>query len=606
MAAPPLLLLQDIRLGFGTTPLLSGATLSVAPGERVALIGRNGSGKSTLLKIAAGLVQADGGSRFVQPGATLRYLEQEPDLSAYANVLAYVQAGLAPGDDEYRAHYLLEQLGLTGEELPRNLSGGEGRRAALARALAPSPDILLLDEPTNHLDLPAIEWLEQEVGAMRSALVLISHDRRFLESMTREMVWLDRGVTRRLSRGFAHFETWRDEVLEQEEKEAHKLDRQIAREEDWMRYGVTARRKRNVRRVAELAGLRQQRRERRAAQGGVRMAVAEGEGSGSLVIAAEGISKSYGERAVVRDFSARILRGDRVGIVGPNGAGKTTLLSMLTGVLAPDSGQVKLGTNLQMITLDQRREALDPAMTVAETLTGKRGDQVWVNGQPRHVIGYMKDFLFLPEQARSPVSALSGGERGRLLLARAFAMPSNLLVLDEPTNDLDLETLDLLQEQIAEYAGTVIVVSHDRDFLDRVATNVIAWEGEGRWQDYAGGYSDMVAQRGHGVRARADATPDAPAKPAAPKPAAAAPMAAARKKMSFKDQHELETLPARMRKLEAEIGKLKEILADPGLYARDRARFDKATELLVKAETGLAEAEERWLELEMLREESGG
>ncbi|WP_419896679.1 ABC-F family ATP-binding cassette domain-containing protein [Roseomonas sp. USHLN139] len=606
MAAPPLLLLQDTRLGFGTTPLLLGSTLSVSPGERVALIGRNGSGKSTLLKIAAGLVQPDSGSRFVQPGATLRYLEQEPDLSGYANVMAYVMAGLGEGDDEYRAHYLLEQLGLTGEELPKNLSGGEARRAALARALAPSPDILLLDEPTNHLDLPAIEWLEQEIGSMRSALVLISHDRRFLETMTREMVWLDRGITRRLARGFSHFETWRDEVLELEEKEAHKLDRQIAREEDWMRYGVTARRKRNVRRVAELAGLRQQRRDRRAAQGGVKMAAAEGEGSGSQVVSAEGISKFYGERAVVKDFSTRILRGDRVGIVGPNGAGKTTLLSMLTGVLAPDSGEIKLGTNLQMVTLDQRREALDPSMTVSATLTGQRGDQVWVNGQPRHVIGYMKDFLFLPEQARTPVSALSGGERGRLLLARAFATASNLLVLDEPTNDLDLETLDLLQEQIADYGGTVIVVSHDRDFLDRVTTNVIAWEGEGRWQDYAGGYSDMVAQRGHGVRARADAQPAPAAKPAESKPVAAAPAAAARKKMSFKDQHELETLPAKMRKLEAEAAKLKEILADPGLYSRDKARFDKASELLARTETGLAEAEERWLELEMLREEMGG
>ncbi|WP_159995642.1 ABC-F family ATP-binding cassette domain-containing protein [Roseomonas sp. 18066] len=606
MAAPPLLLLQDTRLGFGTTPLLSGATLSVAPGERVALIGRNGSGKSTLLKIAAGLVQPDSGSRFVQPGATWRYLEQEPDLSSYATVMAYVMAGLGEGDDEYRAHYLLEQLGLTGEELPKNLSGGEARRAALARALAPSPDILLLDEPTNHLDLPAIEWLEQEIASMRSALVLISHDRRFLETMTREMVWLDRGVTRRLARGFAHFETWRDEVLDQEEKEAHKLDRQIAREEDWMRYGVTARRKRNVRRVAELAGLRQQRRDRRAAQGGVRMAAAEGEGSGSQVVSAEAISKFYGDRAVVQDFSTRILRGDRVGIVGPNGAGKTTLLSMLTGVLAPDAGEIRLGTNLQMVTLDQRREALDPSATVSATLTGQRGDQVWVNGQPRHVIGYMKDFLFLPEQARTPVSALSGGERGRLLLARAFATASNLLVLDEPTNDLDLETLDLLQEQIAEYGGTVIVVSHDRDFLDRVTTNVIAWEGEGRWQDYAGGYSDMVSQRGHGVRARADAAPAPAAKPSEAKTVVAASTATTRKKMSFKDQHELETLPARMRKLEAEAGKLKEILADAGLYSRDKARFDKANELLAKAETGLAEAEERWLELEMQREEMGG
>lgn len=606
MAPPPLLLLQDIRLNFGTTPLLAGATLSVSPGERLALIGRNGSGKSTLLKIAAGEVQSDGGSRFVQPGATVRYLQQEPDLSAFPNVLAYVEAGLTAGDEGYRAHYLLEQLGLTGEEKPANLSGGEARRAALARALAPSPDILLLDEPTNHLDLPAIEWLEQEIGSMRSALVLISHDRRFLENLTREMVWLDRGVTRRLAQGFSHFETWRDEVLEQEEKEAHKLDRQIVREEHWMRYGVTARRKRNVRRVAELAGLRQVRKDRRAAQGGVKMAAAESEASGTLVIAAEGISKTYGNRVIVDDFSARIIRGDRVGIVGPNGAGKTTLLSMLTGTLAPDSGAVKLGTNLEMVTLDQRRAALDPNDTVATSLTGQRGDQVWVNGQPRHVIGYMKDFLFTPEQARTPVSALSGGERGRLLLARAFATPSNLLVLDEPTNDLDLETLDLLQEQIAEYSGTVIVVSHDRDFLDRVSTNVIAWEGEGRWQDYPGGYSDMVSQRGHGVQAREDQARK-PGSPAGAKPAEAtapAAAAAAKKKLSFKDQHELENLPAKMRKLEAEAAKLKEILADPGLYTRDKARFDKAMELLSRAEAGLAEAEERWLELEMLREDA--
>lgn len=587
---------------FGTTPLLGGATLSVSPGERLALIGRNGSGKSTLLKIAAGEAQADAGTRFLQPGATVRYLPQEPDLSAYANVMAYVETGLMAGDDPYRAQYLLEQLGLTGEEKPANLSGGEARRAALARALAPSPDILLLDEPTNHLDLPAIEWLEGEIASMRSALVLISHDRRFLEKLTREMVWLDRGVTRRLARGFAHFETWRDEVLEQEEQEAHKLDRQIVREEHWMRYGVTARRKRNVRRVAELAGLRQQRRERKAAQGGVRMAAAESEASGTLVISAENIRKAYGDRVVVDDFSTRIIRGDRVGIVGPNGAGKTTLLSMLTGTLAPDSGEVKLGTNLEMVTLDQRRAALDPNTTVAQSLTDGRGDQVWVNGQPRHVIGYMKDFLFGPEQARTPVSALSGGERGRLLLARAFATPSNLLVLDEPTNDLDLETLDLLQEQIAEYSGTVIVVSHDRDFLDRVATDVIAWEGEGQWQDYPGGYSDMVAQRGHGVQAREDAARKSAPSPAAAKATPAA--APARKKLSFKDQHELDTLPARMRKLEAEAAKLKEILADPGLYARDRARFDKATELLARSETQLAEAEERWLELEMLREEA--
>ncbi|MFC7737705.1 ABC-F family ATP-binding cassette domain-containing protein [Roseomonas sp. GCM10028921] len=598
--APPLLLLQGIRQGFGTTPLLRDATLSVGPGERLALVGRNGSGKSTLLRIAAGLIQPDGGSRFLQPGATLRYLPQEPDLSGHATTLAYVEAALGPGDDPYRARYLLEQLGLTGEEEPAKLSGGEARRAALAAVLAPSPDILLLDEPTNHLDLPAIEWLEGELASSRAALVLISHDRRFLESLSRAMVWLDRGTTRRLERGFADFEAWRDEVLEEEEREAHKLSREIVREEHWLRYGVTARRKRNMRRVGELQALREKHRQRRGPQGGVKLAASEADGSGSQVISAERISKSYGGRAVVRDFSTRILRGDRVGIVGPNGAGKTTLLNMLTGVLAPDEGEVRLGTGIEMVTLDQRRASLDDAMTLSDALTEGRGDMVHVGGTPRHVIGYMKDFLFLPEQARTPLGVLSGGERGRVMLARAMARPSNLLVLDEPTNDLDLETLDLLQEMIADYAGTVLVVSHDRDFLDRVATSVIAYEGEGRWQDYAGGYSDMVAQRGHGVRARAEAPQAVPAFKRVPEPAA---VAASRLRLTMGELQALKTLPAEMEKLSAEIAKLNDILADPQLYSRDPARFAKATELLAGRQAALAAAEERWLELEMRREE---
>ncbi|WP_137127681.1 ABC-F family ATP-binding cassette domain-containing protein [Roseomonas sp. HF4] len=604
MAAPPLLLLTDIRHGFGATRLLEGASLSVSPGERLALVGRNGSGKSTLLKVAAGLVEPEGGTRFLQPGATLRYLEQEPDLSAFPNVLAYVEAGLGPSDDAHRARYLLGELGMSGNEAPAALSGGETRRAALARALAPEPDILLLDEPTNHLDLPAIEWLESELASLSSALVLISHDRRFLERLSRAMAWLDRGTTRRIEQGFAHFEAWRDQVLEEEERDAHKLARKIVREEHWLRYGVTARRKRNVRRLEGLHALRQKHRERVGAQGRVSMAASEAAGSGNLVVAAEGICKSYGGRAVVRDVSTRILRGDRVGIVGPNGAGKTTLLNMLTGVLAPDAGEVRLGTAIEMVGLDQKRASLDPGLTLAEALTEGRGDQVHVNGQPRHVIGYMKDFLFTPEQARTPLSALSGGERGRLMLARAFARPSNLLVLDEPTNDLDLETLDLLQELVAEYAGTVILVSHDRDFLDRTVTSVIAWEGEGRWQEYAGGYSDMVAQRGHGVRARAA---EAAAKPAAAK-AEAAPRAAPparRRGLNAKDQHELKTLPARMEKLGAEVAALEAKVAAPAFYARDAAGFARTTEALALAQAALAAAEERWLELEMLREEVG-
>jgi ATP-binding cassette subfamily F protein uup len=600
--APPLLLLQKTALTLGSAPLLTNAELSVSPGERLVVVGRNGSGKSTLLKIAAGMLAADAGSRFVQPGSTVRYLPQEPDLSGHASTLAYVEAGLGPGDDEYRARYLLEQLGLTGEERPENLSGGEARRAALARVLAPAPDILLLDEPTNHLDLPAIAWLEQELGAVRSALVIISHDRRLLESLSRAIVWIDRGETRRLDRGFAHFEAWRDEVLEQEAREQHKLGRKLVMEEDWLRYGVTARRKRNVKRLADLHTLREKKRQISARPGGPKLAATEGDVSGKLVVVAEDISKSYGGRPVVAGLSTRILRGDRVGIIGPNGAGKTTLLSMLTGVLAPDEGQVKMGASLQMVSLDQRRSSLDPRATLADTLTGGKSDSVVVNGQSRHVIGYMKDFLFGPEQARTPVGVLSGGERGRLTLAVALAKPSNLLVLDEPTNDLDLETLELLQELLGEYPGTVMVVSHDRDFLDRVATSVINAEGDGKWLEYAGGYSDMVAQRGRGVTA-IDKAPAA--EPARRRGASLAPTAGPRK-LSFKDKHALETLPTRIAKLEAEITRQQTKLADGGLYARDPAAFRRASEALAKAQADLAAAEERWLELEVLREQVEG
>ncbi|MDO9712082.1 ABC-F family ATP-binding cassette domain-containing protein [Paracraurococcus lichenis] len=603
--APPLLILQDIHLHLGTTPLLTGATLSVGAGERLALVGRNGSGKSTLLRVAAGEVQPERGTRFLQPGATLRSLPQEPGFGGARTVWEHVEAGLGPADDPHRARWLLEQLGLSGEEAPDRLSGGEARRAALARALAPSPDILLLDEPTNHLDLPAIAWLEEELSGFRGALVVISHDRRFLGRLSRAMVWLDRGTTRRLDRSFSEFEAWRDQVLEEEEKEAHKLDRRIVREEHWMRYGVTARRKRNMRRVGELAALRQRRREALKATGSVRMAASEADGSGTVVAQAEQVTKGYGGAPVVRGFSTRILRRDRVGIVGPNGAGKTTLLNLLTGALAPDAGTVRLGTGLQMVTLDQKRESLDPGTSLQAALVGGPGDQVEVGGQKRHVIGYMKDFLFIPDQARTAVGVLSGGERGRLMLARALARPSNLLVLDEPTNDLDLETLDLLEELLADYQGTVLVVSHDRDFLDRVCTSVIVAEGEGRWQEYAGGYTDMVAQRGRGVEAPA---PPPPARAAeAPKPAAAkpaAPAAAPKRKLSFHQRHALETLPARMAALEKEIGALRTALAAPDLYGRDRARFDRFTAALAEKEAALAAAEEEWLELELLREES--
>ena len=440
---PPLVQLRDIALTFGGTPLLAGVELAVSAGERVCLVGRNGSGKTTLLKIAAGLIEPDRGSRFVQPGATVRYLPQEPDFAGATSTLAYVEAGLAPGDDRHRAHYLLEQLGLNGEEDPARLSGGEARRAALARVLAPDPDVLLLDEPTNHLDLTTIDWLERELAARRGALVVISHDRRFLANLSRATIWLDRGMTRCIERGFAGFEAWRDEALAEEEREQHKLDRKIVAEEHWLRYGVTARRKRNVRRLGALQALRESRRAYRATVGKAAISATAADASGKLVIEADRIAKSYDGRPIVRDFSIRIQRGDRIGIIGPNGSGKTTLINLLTGALAPDAGAVRLGANLAIATLDQHRERLDPTATVAEALTGSRGDTVVIGGQARHVVGYMKDFLFAEVQRGTPLGVLSGGERGRLMLARALAKPSNLLVLDEPTNDLDLETLEL-------------------------------------------------------------------------------------------------------------------------------------------------------------------
>ncbi|TDX67226.1 ATP-binding cassette subfamily F protein uup [Methylosinus sp. sav-2] len=604
MAPPPLLTLQNVGLTLGGKPLFESADLSVSPGERLCLVGRNGSGKSTLLRIAAGEVEADSGARFLQPGASLRYLPQEPDLSKFETTLDYVVAGLGPTDDPYIAKALLLELGLTGEENPRSISGGEGRRAALARALAPEPDVLLLDEPTNHLDLPAILWLEERLAGLRSAIVVISHDRRFLQDLTRSTVWLDRGRTRYLSRGFKDFEAWRDREFEEEEKQQHKIDRKIVAEEHWVRYGVTGRRKRNQKRLSDLHEMRATRRRHVGPVGDIKLDVAEAQASGALVVEARGISKSFGERVIVDNFSTRVMRGDRLGIVGANGAGKTTLVKLVTGTLAPDGGHVRIGASVEMATLDQSRASLDPQTTLKDALTGGGSDFVEINGQRKHIIGYMRDFLFGPEQARTPIGRLSGGERGRLLLARALAQPSNLLVLDEPTNDLDLETLDLLEEMLADYPGTLIVVSHDRDFLDRVATSVLMSEGNGRWLEYAGGYSDMVTQRGEGVQARSAAAAPREEKPKAA--GAPRPKSAAKPRLSFAEQHALTTLPAKMEELRGKREKLQKFLDDPGLYARDPAKFAEAGKLLAKVEEELAAAEESWLELEIKREEIGG
>ncbi len=600
----PLLTLQNIELTFGGTPLLEDASLSVTEGDRICVVGRNGSGKSTLMKIAAGLVEPDRGTRFVHPGITLRYLPQEPDFGLHKTVGSYVESGLGPAGDPHRARVILDDLGLTGEEDPATLSGGEARRAALAKTLAPNPDVLLLDEPTNHLDIQVIEWLEKRLGAMRSAMVLISHDRRFLSNLSRSTVWVDRGVTRGIAIGFGQFEAWRDEALAQEELERHKLARKIEREADWLRYGVTARRKRNVRRLAELNAMREAKRTAKRGPGQVKLEAAEGGLSGKLVIEAKGVSKSFGPGPIVDAFSIRIHRGDRVGVAGPNGAGKTTLIDMLTGKLAPDEGTVRLGANLETASLEQSRDSLKPGWTVADALTGGAGDLVVVNGVAKHVATYMQDFLFLPEQMRTPVKVLSGGERARLMLARALAKSSNLLVLDEPTNDLDIETLDVLEEMLADYAGTLILISHDRDFLDRAVTSIIVPEGNGRWIEYAGGWSDMVAQRGGAPFSSAGSAKQAKADRREPKKQPAdGGEAKAKRRLSFNEKHALETLPAKIANLEKEIAELQERLHDPAFYAKDREGFDKAGAALVKAQAALAEAEHRWLELEILRDE---
>ena len=602
--AAPLLTLQNIHISFGDGPLLTDAELMVHPGDRLGLVGRNGSGKSTLLKIAAGIIEADAGQRTSRQGTTIRYLPQEPRFDGFSTTFDIVVDGLGPAGDPHRAQHLLERLGLTGTETPATLSGGELRRCALAHALAPEPDILLLDEPTNHLDLPAIEWLETELNDVRAALVIISHDRRLLSTLTRATLWLDRGQVRRHEQGFAAFEAWRDKVLEEEELAQHKLDRKIVAEEHWVTYGVTARRKRNQKRLRDLAALRQARRDHRGPAGNVAMSQNTAGPSAKLVAEAKGASKRFGERPIVDELSLRVQRGDRLAIVGPNGAGKTTILNLVTGVLDPDAGSIRRGANIDLVALDQRRDALDPSQSLRDALTGGRGDMIETGTGNRHVIGYMKDFLFTPEQARTPVGILSGGERGRLMLAMALAKPSNVLVLDEPTNDLDLETLDLLQELLTDYAGTVLLVSHDREFIDRVATSVLAYEENGVWIEYAGGYSDMIAQRGYGVSALAD-TPGAAAQTASPrqtKPART--KQSAPQRMRFNELYALKALPERIANLEQELKTLGERLSDPTLFSQDPDAFAASVERHNAAQQELTAAEEEWLALEILREET--
>ncbi|MDU8946079.1 ABC-F family ATP-binding cassette domain-containing protein [Ovoidimarina sediminis] len=599
MARAPLLQLSGIGLTFGGTPQFEGVDLVVQPGDRIALVGRNGSGKSTLLKIMAGLVQPDTGERTVPQGFSVGYMEQEPDMAGFDTLGAFAASGLAP-EEAYRVEAAAEGLKFDPATPVASASGGERRRAALAKIMAEAPDLLLLDEPTNHLDIDAIRWLEETLANGASAFVIISHDRAVLRRLATATLWLDRGVIRRMDKGFDAFEDWRDTVWEEEDTARHKLDRKIKAESRWAVEGISARRKRNQGRVRALQNLRAERKSQIQRQGTAAMALEAGPRSGRLVAELEGVAHGFGDRTLFRDVSLRLMRGDRLALVGPNGVGKTTLLKIITGELAPDAGRVRLGTGLEMAVFDQTRSALDPDQSLWDSLTGSpemrvsgRADQVMVRGTPRHVVGYLKDFLFTEAQARAPVRSLSGGEKARLLLARLMAKPSNLLVLDEPTNDLDLETLDLLQELIGEYDGTVIVVSHDRDFIDRMASVTLALEGDGRAALYPGGWSDYQSQRGPAREAPRDAkpkarntAPDRPEKPAA-KP----------RGLTFTERHRLEELPGLIDRLEAEIAKLSGLLSDPDLYTREPAKFAKATEALTERQARLSAAEEEWLTL---------
>ena len=590
----PLLALRNVRLADGTRQMFDGVDLALEPRTRACLVGRNGAGKSTILRILAGLVQPDDGDRFVTPGLRVGFVLQEPPIEG-ATLADYAAAG---GAAPHEAEAALMAFDLDPAKGAQGLSGGETRRAALARAFAEQPDVLLLDEPTNHLDILAIATLEAKIAQARSAVLIVSHDRAFLERVTQQCFWLEDRKVRRLDAGFAKFEEWSAKIAAQEAEEARRLDKAIEKEAYWMARGVTGRRARNEGRRRKLIALRQEKAERlRLTRGELSMSVKVSDASGKRVAEADALFKAFGERTLLKGFSTRIMAGERVAVVGPNGAGKTTLVKILLGEEAPDSGSVKLGVNLQIAYVDQARADLKPGMTLVEALAPMGGDQIIAQGRPKHVAAYAREFLFRDDQMRQPVSSLSGGERNRLLLARALAMPSNVLVLDEPTNDLDMETLDLLEEILADYEGTLILVSHDRDFIDRLATSTIALDGHGRVVETPGGWGDFLSQNpGFFASVAAAAPPEARKAPPAPR-AAAEPA-----KLSFKDQHRLKTLDETMPKLAEAIARTEAVLADSGLYARDPKAFEMASATLSKAQADLAAAEDEWLALEEKRE----
>ena len=584
--AAPVLAYEGLGVVQGSGWLFRGLDLHLGPRDRLALIGRNGAGKTTLLKLIAGAIDSDEGRRTIVPGTRVVLLEQEPDLRAHATLRDYVLAG-ADAPEEHEAAAIADQLGIDLSREAISASGGERRRAAIVRALAMDPDVLLLDEPTNHLDIAAIEWLEEWLGRYRGAFVAISHDRTFLTRLTRQTLWLDRGSLRRAEVGFGGFEAWTEQVYAEEARQAERLDARLKLEEHWLQRGVTGRRRRNQGRLAKLHEMRAERAAMMGPQGAAALQIGADDNKTKLVIDARRASKSYGDRAVIRDLSLRVTRGDRIGVVGRNGAGKTTLLKLLTGELPPDTGEVRLAKTLDRIVIDQQRSLMDPAKRVRDVLADG-GDWIEVGGAKKHVHGYLKEFLFDPALIDALVGTLSGGERSRLLLAREFARPSNLLVLDEPTNDLDLETLDLLQEVIADYEGTVLIVSHDRDFLDRTVTVTLGLDGSGSVDVVAGGYEDWERKRRPAVEARKASKPTQAAEP---------PVRPGRGKLSYKDQRDYDGLPKRIEEIDAAIARDEARLADPDLYARDPAGFDRLMKALDRARQEKDAAELRWLEL---------
>lgn len=599
MPEAPIYTLKGATLSFGTNRLFTNVDLFINRGDKISLVGRNGSGKSTLLKVIAGVIEADNAEIFTQPGIRISYMPQEPDFTGFATLRDVVKAGLPQTDEnlDYKADILIDKFSIQADAAPGEASGGEKRKAALARALISEPDILLLDEPTNHLDMPSIEKLEEIITAFRGAVIVISHDRMFLGNVSETMFWLDRGTLRRSNRGFKYFDEWQEQVIDQEIIEQKYLNKKIEEETEWLHKGVTARRRRNMGRLRRLQQLRLERKEQIKRIGSIDLEIAEGDFRSKLVIEAKHIFKSFGSRDIVKDFSVRIIKGNKIGIVGPNGAGKTTLIKLLTRRLEPDSGFVRLGKNLEEAYFDQNRITLDPKKTLWQTLCGK-GDHIWVRGQYRHVVAYLKDFLFRPDQAQCPVSALSGGEKNRLMLAVALAQPSNFLVLDEPTNDLDMDTLDLLQEVLNDYAGTVLLVSHDRDFIDRVVTSVIYMPGDGTVYEHAGSYSDLLAK----LSARTAVAPvkKQPKPETARPPLPAAPARTVR--LSYNQQRLLEVLPAEIEQLEKTISEISQSLSDPDLYAADPDAFNRLSARLPELQEQKDSKETQWLELQMLKE----